>query len=360
MTRELDKSTLDAAAKFYASEFPRDTIWSKKRKPTAIWAGHRKFDKVALAGRDYAMQCLWMATFADEHDYLVEQMKADMGVNTLVDFEAAAKALFTRRDMGDFVNLLKERLAVDPNGNHIEGAIGKVQLGQRVVGRRAIIVRRPIVRPVDPGNPASDFKIVGYREHPAIKRDEWPIYAGEGEERAAGRIKSKIGGRGGGADPLPEGAEPLALGANVTNISAEFGIAVLDTGTLRLDEGSTAATIRGRDGSMPADPDAAESGTLGFTLTCSDPAILGAVDDADGTCSATFDTISDDVSADATITLSYCRFGATGAGVDDHIDGNATTDATGATDWNTLAIVSGATISITSAVLGISQGSTAS
>ncbi|MEL0022526.1 MAG: hypothetical protein VW709_21895 [Rickettsiales bacterium] len=74
---------------------------------------------------------------------------------------------------------------------------------------------------------------------------------------------------------------------------------------------------------------------------------------------ATFDTITDDTSADATNTLAYCRFAATGTGADDHIDGNATTDTTGATDWNTLSIVSGSTVSMTSAVINLSQGSTA-
>ena len=348
MTRALDTATLDGAAEFYAAEFLRPTRWSPDN------------DKFARGGRDYVLQCLFNATFKDEHERLVEQMKGFMGAKTLVAFEAAAKETFSPREDKVFAKLLEQHLAIDPAGNHIEGAIGTVDLGRRVVGRRPILVRRPIVRPIDPANPAGAWHIVGYREHAAMSRDEWPIYAGEGIERAEGRIKALVGAAGPGADPLPEGAEPLAVGANVTNISAESCIAALDTMTLRLDEGSTAANIRGRTGSQPADPDASETGTLLFTLVCSDPAILGAVDDTDGSCSAAFDTVTADASADATGTLSYCRFAATGAGADDHIDGNATTDGSGATDWNTLAIVSGANVSLTSGSLGQSQGSTAS
>jgi hypothetical protein len=306
------------------------------------------------------LESLFNATFKDEHDYIVEQMMDRfLSPAAKVEFEAEAKKRFTAREDAVFHDLLKEHLAISPAGAHIDGAIGKVELGNRVVAREARLVRRPVVRPVDPGDPAGDWQIVGYREHTRIAPVYWPVYAGEGHERAEGRIRDVMG-HGPGADPLPPGAEPLAVGANVTNISAEACIAALDTMTARLEEGSTAATIRGRTGAQPADPDAAESGTLLFTLTCTDPTtIAAAVDDTDGSCSATFGSITDDTSADATNTLGYCRFGATGAGADDHIDGNATTDATGATDWNTLSIVSGSTVSMTSAVLGMSQGSTA-
>ena len=347
MSRQLDTATLDAAAEFYAGEFLRPTRWSPRD------------GKVALGGRKYVEQCLFNATFKDEHKYLIGQMMEWMGPKALVELDAVARATFSPREDAVFAGLLREHLAVDPQGDHVEGAIGKVELGNRVVARKPHLVRRPIAVPVNPANPAGDWHIVRYREHMTSGAEYWPIYAGEGHERAAGRVKASIGAAGPGADPLPSGAEPLPLGANVTNISAESCIAALDTMTVRLEEGSTDATIRGRTGAQPADPDAAESGTLLFTLTCAATAIAGAVDDTDGTCSATFGTIADDTSADATDTLSYCRFGATGTGADDHIDGNATTDATGATDWNTLAIVSGSTVSMTSAVLGMSQGSTA-
>lgn len=350
MSRQLATATLEGAAEFYASEFSR---------PTRLWSTRN--GKVALNGRKWVEQCLFNATFKDEHEYLVEQMKGWMGAKALNEFEAVAKSTFSPREDAVFARLLLEHLAIDPNGDHVEGAIGKVELGRdRVVGREMRLVRRPVVMPIDPADPAGDWHITRYREHMRSVPIYWLVYAGEGHERAEGRIRAVMG-VGPGADPLPPGAEPLPIGANVTNISAESCIAALDTMTIRLEEGSTAAEIRGRDGAQPADPDAAESGTLAFTLPMTDPAtIAGAVDDTDGSCSATFAAITDDVSADATVTLGYCRFAATGTGADDHIDGNATTDGSGATDWNTLSIVSGSTVSMTSAVLGMSQGSTAS
>ena len=361
MTRSLEIATLDGAAEFYAAEFLRPTRWSKNETPSAGWAGIGVFPRVALAGRDYVLQSLFNATFKDEHEHLISQMKGWMGSKTLASFEAAAKATFAPREDKVFAKMLKEHLAIDPGGKHIEGAIGKVEVDRsRVVAREMRLVRRPVVKPIDPGNPAGNWEIVRYNEHMRSVPIYWPIYAGEGIERAEGRIKAKVGDPGPGADPLPETAEPLAVGANVTNISAEACIAALDAVQVRLDEGDAAANIRGRTGSQPADPDAAETGTLLFTLVCTDPAVAGAVDDTDGTCSGTFSSITDDSSADATNTLTYCRFAAMGTGADDHIDGNATTDGSGATDWNTVSIVSGSTVSMTSAVLGQSQGSTAS
>ena len=351
MSRQLETTTLNNAAEFYASEFLR---------PTRRWS--TRDSKVALNGSIWVVQNLFNAHFKDEHEYLIKQMQEWMGEKALVKLEKVAKATFAPREDKVFDKQLRERLAIDQNGDHIEGVIGKVEVSrERVVGREMRLVRRPICLPIDPADPASSWYIDRYLEHMRLVPIYWPIYAGEGHERAEGRIKANVGDIGPGADPLPPGTEPLPLGANVTNISSEACIAALDTMTLRLEEGSTAAEIRGRDGAQPADPDAAESGTLLFTLPMTDPnTIAGAVDDTDGSCSATFAAITDDASADATFTLGYCRFAATGAGADDHIDGNATTDGTGATDWNTLAIVSGSTVSMTSAVLGMSQGSTAS
>ncbi len=350
MTRDLNIATLDGAARDYAAHF---VLPSRK-------ADHLKLH---TSGKLWVLESLFNATFKDEHEYIVGQMMDRfLSPAAKVDFEADAKERFSPREDEVFHRLLKEHLAISPAGDHIDGAIGKVELGNRVVGREARLVRRPIMKPIDPGNPASEWEIVGYREHTRIAKIYWPIYAGEGHERAEGRIRDTVGGRhpGPGADPLPPGAEPLAIGANVTNISAASCIAALDTMTIKLEAGSTAAVIRGRTGAMPADPDDTETGTLLFTLTCTDPTtIAGAVDDTDGTCSATFDSITDDSSADATNTLTYCRFASAGAGADDHIDGNATDDGSGATDWNTLSIVSGSTVSMTSAVLGMSQGSTA-
>ena len=131
-----------------------------------------------------------------------------------------------------------------------------------------------------------------------------------------------------------------------TRIAAVAAIAACDAIVDRLDLGTTAATIRGRSGTQPADPDAAESGTLLFTLTCSDPAFGAAVDAAPGG-RATANSITDDSSADATGTLAYCRAGATGTGADDVIDGEAGTSSADF-NFNTVSIVSGSTVSMTS------------
>ena len=88
--------------------------------------------------------------------------------------------------------------------------------------------------------------------------------------------------------------------------------------------------------------------------------MAAAVDDADGTVSAAFNAFTDATSADGTGTLGYGRVAATGTGADDHIDLNATTDGSGGLDTNTTAIVIGSTVSVTSGVLNLSQGSTAS
>ncbi len=340
MTRRLKYTTLDAAARHYASEWMRPD----RRTPSG---------KMWIGGQAYVLQDFHNFTFKDEFEYLHEGIKGWLGGKALAEFETAAKGHFAPREDSVFAELLKTKLAIDPNGDHIKGVVGTTEIGrERVVDRQPVLVRRPVVVPVVPGEVGGEWKIVGYREHTSIKPAYWPIYAGEGEERAAGNPN---------IDQLPVGAEPLALGANVTNISEEACRAALDTMTVRLEEGSTAAEVRGRVGAQPADPDAAESGVLLFTLVMTDPATFAAaVDDGDGSCSATAAAIADDTSADATDTLGYCRFAATGTGADDHIDGNATTDGSGATDWNTLAITSGSTVSMTSCVLGMSQGSTAS
>lgn len=330
MARQLDTATLDAAAQHYAGEWLR----ADRKSPSG---------KFFVGGKSYVLQDFYNFDFKDEFEYMLERIKGELSTRNLAGFESAAGELFEPRSDKTFAGLLKQKLAIDPDGNHIEGAIGTTDLGRiRVVERYAKLVRLP----------------VSGRETFVAKARTWPIYAGEVEERIAERIRSEIG-VGPGADPLPEGTEPLPVGANVTNISAEACIAALDAATARVAEGSTAGEIRGRSGAQPADPDAAETGTLGFTLPMNATEFAAAVDDTDGSCSATANAITDDSSADATITLGWCRTAATGTGADDHIDGNAgTVDETFV--FNTVSIVSGSTVSMTSYVLGMSQGSTAS
>ena len=134
-----------------------------------------------------------------------------------------------------------------------------------------------------------------------------------------------------------------------TRISNECAILACDAVVDNLDEGAGAAVIEGRTGVQPADPDTAVTGTLLFSLVCTDPAFGAAVDAAPGAI-ATASAITDDTSADATGTLGYCRASSTTTPptpIDDHIDGEA--GVSGADfNFNTLAIVSGATVSMTS------------
>jgi len=134
-----------------------------------------------------------------------------------------------------------------------------------------------------------------------------------------------------------------------TRISNECAVLACNAIVDNLDEGTGAAVIQGRTGAQPADPDTTVSGTLLFTLVCSDPAFGNAADAAPG-ATATASSITDDSSADATGTLGYCRASATNDGatpLDDHIDGEAGTSGADF-NFNTLSIVSGSTVSMTS------------
>lgn len=339
--RKLDTATLDGAAKYFREQFGRPT----KIRPQT---GRR------IAGTGLVVQDLHNLTFKDEFEYVVGRMLHDMGRDEAVKLRRELDQFEPRRD-DVFENLLAEHLAITPDGQHIAGRIGKVQIGSRRVGRYVKVVPRYRHRPVYPGMIGRMFRrpITIAREQIGEARVNkslwWPVYAGEMEEREAG---SEI------PDALPAGAEAFSLLPNellATNprIAAVAAIAACDAIVDLLDVGSTAATIRGRTGTQPADPDATESGTLLFTLTMSDPAFGAAADSSPG-ATATADTITDDSSADATGTLGYCRVGATGTSADDIIDGEAGTSGADF-NFNTLSIVSGATVSMSSFTFFVGQ-----
>lgn len=357
MSRILDTRTLDAAAADYAAHFLRDSVFSettrkaKPPSPTRPWLLRRIFhsgaedepEMAAVAGREWVMQNLYNLTFKDEFDHLVEGVKAHLGPKPLAEFEALAAKRFGPRSDRVFGDDLRFRLAVDPNGNHVHGAIGRVEIGRRFVGMRRVEVEHPgSIRfrkwardhGVDPGSRQTWLKTV-----PVY----WPVYAGETEERLAGSPAP---------DPLPEGADPWpvthAFALN-TRISNECALLACDAVVDNLDEGTGAAVIQGRTGAQPADPDTAATGTLLFTLACSDPAFGDAADAAPGG-QATASAITDDSSADATGMLGYCRASSTNDGatpLDDHIDGEAGTSGSDF-NFNTVSIVAGATVSLTS------------
>jgi hypothetical protein len=348
MTRELDTATLSDAARRYAAAWmqPDRRSVSKKR---------------FISGPRFVLEDLYNVSYKDEFEFIINSdqgIKAWLGGPALADFEKRAKEHFKPREDKVFAALLKEKLAIDPNGKHIEGVIGKVQVGTRPIARRMfeIETRASIRRRKELGLPVH---VKGRTDRETIRVPRlltWPVYAGEREERDASSSRP---------DELPEDAMPTlsdgrhaaGVGAVNPNISAEAAIGMCNFLVDSLDEGSTAASIRGRTGAQPADPDATEDGTLLFTLVMDDPAFGAAADDSPGAL-ATAGAIADDVSADATNTLGYCRAGATGTGADDHIDGSVgTADANFI--FNSLSIVAGALISMSAFTVFQPQGATA-
>jgi hypothetical protein len=315
--RTLDTATLAAAGAYYAGTFMMN-------------AG--RFN------RDWVMGQLHKLTFKDEFEALRAAVLGQLGPDAAADFEARAKKAFSPRTDKVFEEMLATKLAITPAGLHIPGQIGTVQVGGRPVGRR----------------------LTRHGMQPA----HWPVYAGEEEERARG---------GGIADPLPPPGAwwpdetshlgmPDVLMALNTNVSIAWAIAELDAARVLLDEGTGIGVIQGRSnsGGQPVDPNATVLGTLLFTLGLAAVA-LGAAADAAPHALSTAGAIVSDAAADATGTLGYCRGSSTNDGatpLNDHIDGEA---GTSGADFNftTVAIVSGAEISMTSWTVTQPQGPTA-
>ena len=130
----------------------------------------------------------------------------------------------------------------------------------------------------------------------------------------------------------------MALDPKITNAAASAAAdAVVDL----CDAGAGAATLRIYDGTPPATADTALSGNnLLAQLTMSDPA-FGAASNGVATASA----ITQDSSADATGTASFFRIlDSNGTVVIQGTVGTATSDLV----LNTVSIVAGATVSVTS------------
>lgn len=333
MPRNLDTDTLRGAAEHYTAEF---------NKPSVAHPGNpEKF----VAGRSYVMQDLHNLTFKDEFEFIVSMMRDLLSPDQQKDFDRFAAERFTPRDDTIFEELLAKKLAVNIEGEHIPGLIGTTIVDTRVIGKR---VKKVLLRkPVNWAQRMAGIKgeVVGERQ--VLKNAYWNIYAGENEERLAGNPN---------LDLLPDTVEGLPVGANNPRISNECAILACDAIVDNLDEGTGAAVIQGRTGTQPSDPDTAASGTLLFTLVCSDPAFGGAVDDT-GKATATASSITDDSSADATGTLGYCRISSTNDGatpLDDHIDGEAGTSGADF-NFNTVSITSGSTVSMTSLTLSVPE-----
>src|SRR5690606_18338803 len=87
----------------------------------------------------FVLQELQNVTYKDEFEFLMGGdgcIKDYLGKKALQEFEKAAKERVAPREDAVFHALLREKLAIDPNGKHIEGAIGKVQVGTRPIAIR--------------------------------------------------------------------------------------------------------------------------------------------------------------------------------------------------------------------------------
>lgn len=321
-------------------------------------------------GPSYVLQDLHNLDFKDEHKVVRASMLDHMGKATLTDFERLSKGKFPKREDAVFHKLLRDKLAISPDGNHIDGLKGTSVQNGRLLGRQmieveavgSILYRNELKRrhggEIKQGSFVLPPRLTYFREAPL----RWHIFAGEEEERdrierglrefKAKRGESEI-------DPFDVALPHLITTAALhPNFSAEATIAGLDAMGALMDEGTAAGFLQGRTGAQPADPDAATTGVLLFSCEGSDPFWNAAVDDADGSCSITADAISDDTAADNTNTLTYIRGSAANTTItelDNHIDGEASTSGS---DWtvNTTAIVAGATVQVTSMVVGQSQG----
>ncbi len=146
--------------------------------------------------------------------------------------------------------------------------------------------------------------------------------------------------------------------ALATRISAQAAIDAVDAIVDRLDLGGGAAVIEGRDGSQPADPDAATTGSLAFGMTMQDPAFGAGADAAPGGLATANLPISDADDADGTFTITYCRVSTSTTPptpVTPEIDGSAGTTSSFDFNFNTVAIVAGATVSLTAYTITMPQ-----
>lgn len=146
--------------------------------------------------------------------------------------------------------------------------------------------------------------------------------------------------------PLLEGG---ANGFYITNAEA---VSMLTDHFVGIDAG-TAAVIQIYSGSVPADADAANGGTLLATCTASASAAASIADDTPGAL-ATFDTITADSSADNTGTAAFFRISTQSAGTvtDQGTVGTSSADLI----FNTVAFTSGSEISITSFTILLPEG----
>ncbi len=329
--RALNTGTLDVAAQAWVGQWYLPTVWSKTVKGRAI------------GGRDWIIQSFHNADYMDEFEYLYPRFIAELGPTAKKDFLSATGDVFTKRNPADFEAILARKLAINPAGEHIKGKIGTGICGQRLGGIHTIEVETP--------------ESLAYRRRMKLDkshRKTWlkvvpcriDIYEGEVEEHGHRCLADFIRDQG---------------GAFAMNIDAATAVAALNAVVDSVDGGGGNATIDIRSGTQPADPDAAATGTRAAALIMAATAFGAASDQGDGTVDADAAAISDSTAETATQTAGYFVVGTTATAPtlsDQMISGECGTSGADM-NFNTLAFVSGATVSITSYVITMDQGTSA-
>lgn len=330
--RKLETAVLNDRAKFLVANWHMPSS-QRSRTRKGFW----------ISGPEFVVQELERYRFMDEQQHVVAAIEKRLTSDDLQQFKAAV-AKIDPWDPKEHAANLAEWLAIDPDGKHIDGKIGRTVVGSREVGAHVIEVEHPYsIKTRKYLKLGKDWS--GRQTIRRMRPLRWPVYAGEDIERERDS---------GVADPLPPPVMTMAA-ADFTIGNAD-AIAGLDAIVDRLDGGTQQAVIQGRTGAKPADVDTAVTGVLLFTCLMADPA-FGAAADASPGAIATAGAIADDTSADATNTLGYCRVSSTNDDItplDDHMDLNADTSG-GDINFNTLSIVSGGTVSITSFTVSLPE-----
>ncbi len=334
MTRNLNAEVCAERGKFYAAQW-------LSRDETGPKGNPRYGPKMVLRG-------MHNLAYKDEFEVVMQALHDNLGKGAWAKFEAAWKKVAEPREDKVFAEELKRRLAITPGGDHIEGVIGTVAVGGRRIGTQIIEVEAPdsIARRKRLGLPKEGNRELMHK----ITSLDWPIYAGEEDER--------IRPGGGAADPIPGRLgnavgtflkdESGALAPSVSNESILLGANALSD---NIDEGTLGALVVGYGDTKATDADTA-IGTQTKLFSCQQTTAttFGVASDAAPGGIKTANTFADDTSADATEQLNWCRGSSSSSALvalDDHIDGTA---GTATVDWvfNTVAIVTAATIALTS------------
>lgn len=142
-----------------------------------------------------------------------------------------------------------------------------------------------------------------------------------------------------------------ANGFYITNAVAQGLLG--STGLTEAIDAGSAAVIQIYSGSVPADADASNAGTLLGTLTCNATAFSGITDNTPGAL-ATFAAITQDSSADNTGTATFFRISTQSGGtvIAQGTVGTSSADLV----LNTTSITSGSAISISAATIELEEG----